>query len=154
MELKVIQGSIQESTVDTLIVNLFEGMSEPGGAAGAVDKALGGALREMIANGDLTGKADEVGVAYPRQYLPACPGSRPGSGWHAEPGRCAQSGGGRNKAPAISMPKMWRLWCTAVAQVVWISRPPPRRPSRAAYWGFTSMMPLTRASRLRTGLIR
>jgi leucyl aminopeptidase len=71
MDLKTIQGSIQESTVDTLIVNLFEGISEPGGATGAVDKALGGAISEMITNGDLTGKAEEVVVAYPRGVIPA-----------------------------------------------------------------------------------
>ncbi|MBN1147327.1 MAG: leucyl aminopeptidase [Anaerolineales bacterium] len=71
MELKIIQASIQESKVDTLIVNLFEGVSEPGGATGALDKALGGAISEMIANGDLTGKAEQVGVVYPRGSLPA-----------------------------------------------------------------------------------
>ena len=71
MELKVIQGNIQDSSVDTLIVNLFEGVTEPGGATGAVDQALDGAIREMIASGDLTGKVEQVGVAYPRGAIPA-----------------------------------------------------------------------------------
>jgi leucyl aminopeptidase len=71
MELKVNQGSIQDSNVDTLIVNLFEGVAEPGGATGSVDKALDGAIHEMIANGDLTGEAEQVTVAYPRGAIPA-----------------------------------------------------------------------------------
>ena len=66
MNLQVKQGSIQESTADTIIVNLFKDVTAPGGATGAVDQALDGAISELIANGDLTGKAGEVGVLYPR----------------------------------------------------------------------------------------
>ncbi|MEW5871659.1 MAG: leucyl aminopeptidase [Chloroflexota bacterium] len=71
MKLNVIQGNIQESTADTLIVNLFEGASEPDGIAGALDRVLNGAIKELIANGDLSGKAGEVGVIYPRGLIPA-----------------------------------------------------------------------------------
>ncbi|MCB9420919.1 MAG: leucyl aminopeptidase [Ardenticatenaceae bacterium] len=71
MEVQVIQGSIQEQTADTLIVNLFEGVTIPSGATGAVDKALNGAISELIANGDISGKAGEVGVVYPRGLIPA-----------------------------------------------------------------------------------
>lgn len=71
MEVKIIQGSIQEQAVDTIIVNLFEGVTAPGGATGAVDKALNGAISELIANGDISGKAGEVGVLYPRDLIPA-----------------------------------------------------------------------------------
>lgn len=66
MEIKVEQGSIEKSTADTIIVNLFEGVQEPGGATGAVDRALGGALRDLIAAGDFKGKAREIAVVYPR----------------------------------------------------------------------------------------
>ena len=53
MEVQIIQGSIQEQTTDTIIVNLFEGVTVPSGATGAVDKALNGAISELIANGDI-----------------------------------------------------------------------------------------------------
>ncbi len=71
MELRVHQGNIQQAVADTIIVNLFEGVTEPGGATGAVDQALDGAIREMIADGDLHGKIGEVGVVYPRGAIPA-----------------------------------------------------------------------------------
>jgi leucyl aminopeptidase len=71
MELNVIQGNIQASTADTLIVNLFEGVTTPSGASGSIDQALGGAISELIANGDLRGKRDEVGVVYPRGAMHA-----------------------------------------------------------------------------------
>lgn len=71
MQLNIIQGNIQESQADTLIVNLFEGASAPSGATGAVDQALNGAISEMIASGDLTGKPGEVGVVYTRRAIPA-----------------------------------------------------------------------------------
>jgi len=71
MEIKVVQGSIQEYSADTIIVNLFEGVTVPAGAAGIVNQALSGAIGEMVANGDFTGKLNEVGVLYPRGAIPA-----------------------------------------------------------------------------------
>ena len=71
MKIIVKQGEIQASTADTLIVNLFDDVTTPGGATGAVDQALGGAISELIASGDLTGKAGEVGVLYPRGAIAA-----------------------------------------------------------------------------------
>jgi len=66
MEIKVEQGSIEASAADTLIVNLFEGVTTPGGATGALDRALGGAVSDLVAGGDVKGKAGEVAVLYPR----------------------------------------------------------------------------------------
>jgi leucyl aminopeptidase len=71
MQYNIMQGSIQDATADTLIVNLFEGVKTPGGATGALDQALGGAISEMIAGGDLRGLVKEVGVLYPRGAIPA-----------------------------------------------------------------------------------
>lgn len=71
MKLKVQQGGIQESTADTIIVNLFDDVTTPAGATGAVDKALDGAISELIASGDLSGKAGEVAVLYPRGAISA-----------------------------------------------------------------------------------
>ena len=71
MNVKVEQGTIQQIAADTVIVNLFEGVTSPGGATGALDSALNGAISDLIAGGDLNGKAGEVAVLYPRGAIPA-----------------------------------------------------------------------------------
>jgi leucyl aminopeptidase len=71
MNITVTQGNIAESAADTLVVNLFEGVTTPGGATAALDRALNGAVSELIAGGDLRGKKGEVAVLYPRGALPA-----------------------------------------------------------------------------------
>jgi leucyl aminopeptidase len=66
MNVKVAFGNIQESTADTIIVNLFEDVTTPGGATGALDRDLDGPISELIAGGDLRGKKGEVAVLYSR----------------------------------------------------------------------------------------
>ena len=56
---------------DLIIVNLFQGVTHPGGATGAVDRALGGAISDVIAAGDFTGKSGETLVLYSRGAIPA-----------------------------------------------------------------------------------
>ena len=65
------QGSIEKTEVDAIIVNLFDGVRYPGGATGAIDRALGGAISDVIATGDLRGKLGETVVLYPRGEIPA-----------------------------------------------------------------------------------
>lgn len=71
MKVEVVHGLLQDFQADTLVVNLFEGVLNPGGATGAVDQALKGAISELIAGGDFSGKAGETAVLYPRGLLPA-----------------------------------------------------------------------------------
>jgi leucyl aminopeptidase len=71
MDVQVSQGSIQESGADTIIVNLFKGVTSPSGATGAVDKALNGGISELISNGDLKGSSSEVVTLYPRGAIRA-----------------------------------------------------------------------------------
>jgi leucyl aminopeptidase len=71
MEIQVVSGGIQATEDALIVVNLFEGVEVPGGATGAVDQALGGAIREAIADGDLRGKRGEATVFYPRGAIPA-----------------------------------------------------------------------------------
>ncbi len=49
MDVNVQAGEIQAIQADAIVVNLFEGVEEPGGATGAVDAALDGAVLERIA---------------------------------------------------------------------------------------------------------
>lgn len=60
MEVKVVSGDITKTRVDAAIVNIFEGIKSPGGATGAMDQALGGAITQLIAEGEIKGKLNEV----------------------------------------------------------------------------------------------
>ncbi len=71
MKIELQQGDIGQSTADLIVVNLFQGVTAPGGATGAVDRALGGAISAVIAAGDFTGKSGETLVLYTRGALPA-----------------------------------------------------------------------------------
>jgi leucyl aminopeptidase len=71
MELKTKHGYLYEAEVDTIIVYIFEGYETNGDADEAIDKALNGAIRDLIFSGDMSGKAGEVGVLYPRGAIPA-----------------------------------------------------------------------------------
>lgn len=71
MDIKIENGNIVHSGADTIIVNLFEGVTAPGGATGAVDIALGGMISDLIAGGDFKGKTGEVAVLYPHGAIAA-----------------------------------------------------------------------------------
>ncbi|HZY45501.1 MAG TPA: leucyl aminopeptidase [Anaerolineae bacterium] len=71
MNIKVVNASIQATAADAIIVNLFEGIAVPAGASGAVDKALSGAISEVIRANDFRGKLNEVTVIYTRGTIPA-----------------------------------------------------------------------------------
>lgn len=71
MEIQLKQGDIAQVAADLIVVNLFQGVTQPGGATGAVDRALGGAISEVIAAGDFVGKSGETLALYTRGALPA-----------------------------------------------------------------------------------
>lgn len=54
------QGSLPEQDSDVIIVNLFEGVKQPGGGTGAVDKALSGAISNAISDEDFKGNLGET----------------------------------------------------------------------------------------------
>ena len=60
MEIKVVQGDITEQHVGAIVVNLFEGVSTPGGATGIVDRALDGVITRLIREGEIKGKKGET----------------------------------------------------------------------------------------------
>jgi len=71
MQFSISQGNIVATAADCIVVNLFEGVELPGGATGAVDAALGGAIRSLIAAGDFDGKAGATALLYTDGKLPA-----------------------------------------------------------------------------------
>jgi leucyl aminopeptidase len=60
MNIRVLQENATKVNTPALIVNLFEGVKSPSGATGAVDQALGGAISQLIADGEIRGKASEM----------------------------------------------------------------------------------------------
>ena len=114
MDIQLKQGNITEEAADLIVVNLFQGVTQPGGATGAVDRALGGAISDVIAAGDFTGKSGETLVLYtPRGASPraACWWS----GWARRPSStCARA---RNAA-ATAARKARDLGVKTVATIV------------------------------------
>ncbi len=71
MEIQVSAGSILDGAADTLIVNLFEEVSTPAGATGAVNQALNGAIETLITSEDIRGELGKVSVLYPQGQIRA-----------------------------------------------------------------------------------
>ncbi len=71
MELKVQIGDVADFPCDGIIVNLFEGVTTPGGATGALDQALKGLIGKLIANGDVKGNLGSATVVHTVDRLPA-----------------------------------------------------------------------------------
>ena len=69
--LSVTQGDIAAADVDAIVVNLFEGITSPGGGTGAVDRALSGAISAVIADGEISGKQGEIAMLHTLGKLPA-----------------------------------------------------------------------------------
>ncbi|MCX6022243.1 MAG: leucyl aminopeptidase, partial [Chloroflexi bacterium] len=71
MEVRVVRGDITQQASDAIVVNLFEGVTVPGGGTGAVDGALGAAISQIIADGDLKGRSGEFTLIHTLGKLPA-----------------------------------------------------------------------------------
>ena len=71
MEIKVEAGDIVQHPAKAIIVNLFDGVRSPGGATGAVDKALGGGISQLITEGEIKGKGGELTVIHSLGRLPS-----------------------------------------------------------------------------------
>lgn len=82
MKIGVVAGNIAEHSADAVVVNLFEGVTTPSGATGAVDAALDGAISALISEGEITGKRGEItlihtlGKIAPKRVLVAGLGKR------------------------------------------------------------------------------
>ena len=60
----VVAGDVTNFATPALVVNLFEGVTHPGGATGAVDRALDGAISALIADGEIKGKLGELTLVH------------------------------------------------------------------------------------------
>jgi leucyl aminopeptidase len=66
MRSAVEPGQIQAVVADAIVANLFEGVTRPAGATGAVDAALGGQISELASRGDFSGRLGECLTLYSR----------------------------------------------------------------------------------------
>ena len=64
MDFSVVTGDLTDQTVDAVVVNLFSGVTEPGGGTGAVDRALGGLISKLIEAGEIRGRAGETTILH------------------------------------------------------------------------------------------
>jgi len=71
VEIKVDVGDIARYPAKAIIVNLFEGVKRPGGGTGAVDRALEGAISQLIAEGEIKGKRGELTLIHTLGRLPS-----------------------------------------------------------------------------------
>ena len=149
LELKVVIGDATAIEADALIVNLFEGVSQPGGATGAVDRALGGAITELIAVGEIKGKLGENTLIHTLGRIPAKRIIVAGLGKQseltldrirratAEACRYARGKGAKKVATIVHGAGMGGIE----------AEEPPRLSLRAASWGFTPSAGISPRSR-------
>jgi leucyl aminopeptidase len=70
MEISVRRGDIANYTGKAIVVTLFEGTA-PSGATAAVDQALGGAISQLIKEGEARGKANELTLIHTLGRIPS-----------------------------------------------------------------------------------
>ena len=69
--INVVAGDITAFATPAMVVNLFQGVTQPGGGTGAVDRALDGALSALIADGEIKGKLGEMTLLHTMGRIPA-----------------------------------------------------------------------------------
>ncbi|TET67064.1 MAG: leucyl aminopeptidase [Dehalococcoidia bacterium] len=70
MEIKIIIGDITKIKADAIMVNFFEGIASLSSDIAAVDKALGGAIAQLIKQGEIKGKLNEITLVHSLGKLP------------------------------------------------------------------------------------
>ncbi|MDP6495443.1 MAG: leucyl aminopeptidase, partial [Dehalococcoidia bacterium] len=70
MDIKAISGDITKMVAGAIVVNLFDGVKTPGGATGAADKALDGAISRLISEGEIKGKKGEITIIHTLGKIP------------------------------------------------------------------------------------
>ena len=70
IKLTAVTGDIATSDADAIVVNLFDGVTSPSGATGAVDRALDGAISALIADKEIKGKQSQISMIHTLGKLP------------------------------------------------------------------------------------
>ena len=71
MEIKVIVGNIAQIKAGAIIVNFFEGMERLEGDTASIDRTLAGAISQLMAQGEIKGKLNEITIIHSLGKLPA-----------------------------------------------------------------------------------
>jgi leucyl aminopeptidase len=71
VEIKAVIGEITGMKAGALIVNHFDGDKRPEGDAVSIDKALDGALSQLIKQGEIKGKLNEITLIHSLGKIPA-----------------------------------------------------------------------------------
>jgi leucyl aminopeptidase len=71
MKIKAVAGEVTRIEADAVVVSLLEGQKRPGGATAVADKALDGAISDLIKRGEIKGKAGEVAIIHTLGKLPS-----------------------------------------------------------------------------------
>ena len=71
VEIRVVVGDIAKIKTGALMVDFFEGMKRPDGDIAIIDKALDGAISQLISQGEIKGRLNEVTIIHSLGRLPA-----------------------------------------------------------------------------------
>ncbi|GAG28293.1 unnamed protein product, partial [marine sediment metagenome] len=71
VDIKVMTGDIAKIEAAAIVVNFSEGMERPEGDTANVDKALDGAISQLISQGEIKGKLNEITMIHSFGRLPA-----------------------------------------------------------------------------------
>ena len=71
MEIKAIAGDIARIEAGAVIVNFFEGMEHPEGDTATLDEALGGTISQLISQGEIKGKLNQISIIHSLGKFPA-----------------------------------------------------------------------------------
>jgi len=70
MDIRFIAGDITKTEAGAIMLGLFEGIKHPVGELAVVDKALAGAISQLISQGEIKGKLREVTIIHSLGRLP------------------------------------------------------------------------------------
>ena len=71
MKLEIKLADVRSLETDLLVVNLFQGVTVPGGATGAVNVLLDGVISDLIQAGEITGRQNEITLIHTFGKIPA-----------------------------------------------------------------------------------
>lgn len=69
LNIDLLQGNILHVPAEAYVIGVFQGIPSLGGAAGAIDDMLGGALSEMVVDGQITGRLGEITFLPTPRYM-------------------------------------------------------------------------------------